>query len=164
MKKVISRGLARKAMAKGFTLIELLVVIAIIGILASIVLVSLNSARSKGRDTRILSDVNQVRTQIEAEASSAGGYQIGSGLCITAAPGTAGNAATLNSTAGSVCKQLTDDASSNGGAISVRINTTANPFTAYSVYSLLSSGSYYCVDSTGKVTPAGAAPTGVTCP
>lgn len=50
---------------KGFTLIELLVVIFIIGLLTSIILVSLNGARSKARDAKRISDLNQISVALE---------------------------------------------------------------------------------------------------
>ncbi|MEK7566810.1 MAG: type II secretion system protein [Patescibacteria group bacterium] len=58
----------------GFTLIELLVVIAIIGVLASVVLASLNSARKKSRDARRVADVKQVQLALELYFDSKGEY------------------------------------------------------------------------------------------
>lgn len=60
--------------SKGFTLIELLVVIAIIGLLATMSVVALSSAREKARDSRRLSDVKQIQTALEMYYSSVGQY------------------------------------------------------------------------------------------
>ncbi|RTK95911.1 MAG: type II secretion system protein [Neisseriaceae bacterium] len=60
--------------ARGFTLIELLVVIAIIGILSSVVLSALNTARARGRDAQRLADIHEVRKAIELYYSANGSY------------------------------------------------------------------------------------------
>ncbi|PIQ92152.1 MAG: hypothetical protein COV70_01320 [Parcubacteria group bacterium CG11_big_fil_rev_8_21_14_0_20_39_22] len=64
---------------KGFTLIELLVVIAIIGMLSSVVLASLNSARAKARDARRIADLKQMSTALEFFYDQQGRYPTSSG-------------------------------------------------------------------------------------
>jgi prepilin-type N-terminal cleavage/methylation domain-containing protein len=66
---------------KGFTLIELLVVIAIIGILSAVVLASLNSARAKGQDAAIRSNINGIRSQAELFYDDNG--SVYNGVCAT---------------------------------------------------------------------------------
>ncbi len=63
---------------KGFTLIELLVVIAIIGILSSVVLASLNSARGKGANAAIKSNLANLRAGAEMFYDTGSTY---SGVC-----------------------------------------------------------------------------------
>ncbi len=71
---------------KGFTLIELLVVIAIIGLLSSVVLASLNTARGKGADAAIRSNVANIATQAEVQYEERGCYAADSVTCSSTVP------------------------------------------------------------------------------
>jgi len=65
---------------RGFTLIELLVVIAIIGLLSTLAVVALNSARQKSRDSKRVADVKQIQTALELYFADHQGYPTSNGV------------------------------------------------------------------------------------
>jgi prepilin-type N-terminal cleavage/methylation domain-containing protein len=132
-----------KTQSRGFTLIELLVVIAIIGILASVVLASLNSARDKGADAAITSTINNTRAQAALHYEDNNNYDT---FC-----------ASLTAAAASV-----NDA---GGTGTWTCNTdAATDSTTWAVSGQLSNGTeYYCVDATGSASTTGSAASGGSC-
>ncbi|MBX9906871.1 type II secretion system GspH family protein [Patescibacteria group bacterium] len=65
-----------KNSTKGFTLIELLVVISIIALLASVILVSLNTAREKARNAAYLSQIREYRKALELYYGDNGQYPL----------------------------------------------------------------------------------------
>jgi prepilin-type N-terminal cleavage/methylation domain-containing protein len=124
-----------KKYTKGFTLIELLVVIAIIGILSSVVLVSLGSARNKSKDAAIKSELASLRSAVELYANG-GSY---------AAAFTGGNSWT---SADSGIQAILTSINGKTTVHTAGSNTTAWAAQAQSVETATN---YFCVDSTGTV-------------
>ena len=140
---------------KGFTLIELLVVIAIIGILSSVVLASLSTARSKGKATAVKSGLASLRTQMEVKAdggaygpaANAGTAGLGEADC--AGAGALSSAYyKADSSAASIVTNIVQNAGT--GKTYCSVSNAASP-TAFAVASVLpdASGSQ-CVDTTGN--------------
>lgn len=144
--------------SSGFTLIELLVVIGIIGILSAVVLASLNTARFKGNDAAIQSDLATIQTQAEIYYGGTGGSTYGpdgNALC------TAGVFSD-----GTITKAIAGAVAANGGT-ALTCNSSK---TAYAVSSKMSTqrtsgtNDYWCVDSTGGASKSTTALTTTTCP
>ena len=119
----------KQTLQRGFTLIELLVVIAIIGILASVVLASLNSARDKGANAAARSSLNNARAQAELYYDS--------------------NSRTYTS----VCTSGTNNISSMVTAATNAVTATTACFDTDAGWAasieLNASEGFYCVDYTG---------------
>jgi type IV pilus assembly protein PilE len=137
-------------LSRGFTLIELLVVIAIIGILSSVVLASLNTARNKGADAAIKSNLANARAEAELFYDTNGTYD---GVCATTGTNVIGD--NLNAVAAITGGTY---AVSDTANISATVPVCHDSAAGWAAGSATKTGTpvAWCVDSTGVSQSAGA--------
>lgn len=154
---------------QGFTLIELLVVVAIIGILASVVLASLNTARSKGNDAAIKANLDNMRAQAAIYYDGAGNQSYGaSASCSVTNAGAFGTGCTGMFSDTTIKAGLSAAANASGATVYGFTDSTGG------IYEMVAglkstSGTYWCVDSSGQSkqetgTVPTTATTGTVCP
>lgn len=148
-------NIASSSARRGFTLIELLVVIAIIGILSSVVLASLNTARNKGADAAVKSNLANARGEAELfyDSQTTPTYV---GVCGTDANAIGDNVAAAGTAGGG-----TPFCNATASAW-----VAAAPLKVQNQFGTSSGADYYCVDSAGAAKVIDSAPaTGATsCP
>ena len=135
--------LASSSVRRGFTLIELLVVIAIIGILSSVVLASLNTARNKGADAATKSSLANARAQAELFYDTASNYTT---VCTTGANNIQPMMTSAKNASGATT--LSNDAAA--AAATVVCNDVAGSWAAAAP--MKATAGFWCVDSTGSST------------
>ncbi len=143
---------------RAFSLIELLVVIAIIGILASVVLVSLNTSREKSKDAKIKAEVSQIRSALEAEFTNEGYPSLVSAVPENRAAAPFAVDTNIRTLVDSILSQQINGlfgADADGNYVSasstfIITKTATSPGTGYAIYALLSDGTAYCLASDGK--------------
>lgn len=132
-----------KNRSRGFTLIELLVVIAIIGILSAVVLASLNTARSKGNDAAIQSDLSTIQTEAEIYYGGTGNNTYGTAGTTCTATGSLFAADTT------IAKAITGAGTAAGGIANVACNNSTSAYAVAAKLTTPTTATYWCVDSTG---------------
>lgn len=140
---------------RGFTLIELLVVIAIIGVLSSVVLASLNTARTRAKDAAVKTGVRQFVTLLQLEYTDTGSYEALQGYSwdYTAANCNDSFTGTYAANARQICTNIVENAGAmySGTNIDNRI--------MFSVFAPLpgsaAQGYYFCMGSSGAISVNG---------